>query len=211
MLSSLMKERVLFVGLAAAILAYATEHSLLEMGRLPLLVAAFALVVAIILVSTRIAHHAEILASKVGDPYGTMILTLAAVLVEVVVLAIMMQGETSPTLVRDTIYAAVMLDINGILGLAALLGGIRHGEQPYNDDSGKTYGVMILTAMGISMVVAGIRAARKLAPLFRLHHRRDDCALRRLPTHAGGAAQLFLQLRLSARRAEGGPAEQGTG
>jgi Ca2+:H+ antiporter len=153
MLSSLLKERFLFVGLAAAILAFATEHSLLDMGRLPLLVAAFALVVAIILVSTRIAHHAEILASKVGDPYGTMILTLSAVLVEVVVLAIMMQGETSPTLVRDTIYAAVMLDINGILGLAALLGGIRHGEQPYNDDSGKTYGVMILTAMGISMVV----------------------------------------------------------
>ena len=153
MLASLLKERLLFGGLAAAVLAYATEHSLLEMGRLPLLIAAFALVVAIILVSTRIAHHAEILASKVGDPYGTMILTLSAVLVEVVVLAIMMRGETSPTLVRDTIYAAVMLDINGILGLAALIGGIRHGEQPYNDDSGKTYGVMILTAMGISMIV----------------------------------------------------------
>jgi Ca2+:H+ antiporter len=153
MLSSLLKERSLFIGLAAAVLAYATEHSLLEMGRPAMLLAAFLLVVAIILVSTRIAHHAEILASKVGDPYGTMILTLSAVLVEVVVLAIMMQGETAPTLVRDTIYAAVMLDINGILGLAALLGGIRHGEQPYNDDSGKTYGVMILTAMGISMVV----------------------------------------------------------
>jgi Ca2+:H+ antiporter len=153
MLASLLKERFLFVGLAAAILAYSVEHSLLEMGRLPLLIAAFALVATIILVSTRIAHHAEILASKVGDPYGTMILTLSAVLVEVVVLAIMMQGETSPTLVRDTIYAAVMLDINGILGLAALLGGIRHGEQPYNDDSARTYGVMILTAMGISMVV----------------------------------------------------------
>lgn len=153
MLSSLTRERFLFAGLAAAVLAYATEHSLLEMGRPAMLAAAFALIAVIVLVSTRVAHHAEILASKVGDPYGTMILTLSAVLVEVVILAIMMQGETSPTLVRDTIYAAVMLDINGILGLAALLGGIRHGEQPYNDDSGKTYGVMILTAMGISMVV----------------------------------------------------------
>jgi Ca2+:H+ antiporter len=55
--------------------------------------------------------------------------------------------------VRDTIYSALMLDINGILGLAALLGGLKHGEQPYNDNSGKTYGVMILTAMGISMIV----------------------------------------------------------
>ena len=92
MLASFLKERFLFAGLAAAILAYATEHSLLEMGRLPVLLAAFALVAAIVLVSTRIAHHAEILASKVGDPYGTMILTLSAVLVEVVILAIMMRG-----------------------------------------------------------------------------------------------------------------------
>jgi Ca2+:H+ antiporter len=55
--------------------------------------------------------------------------------------------------VRDTIYAAVMLDLNGILGMAALIGGFKHGEQPYNNDSGRTYVVMILTAMGISMVV----------------------------------------------------------
>lgn len=64
-----------------------------------------------------------------------------------------MSNEPSPTLVRDTIYSAVMLDINGILGLAALMGGIKHGEQSYNDDSARTYSVMILTAMGVSMVV----------------------------------------------------------
>ena len=46
-----------------------------------------------------------------------------------------------------------MLDINGILGLAALMGGIKHGEQSYNDDSARSYSVMILTAMGVSMVV----------------------------------------------------------
>ncbi len=78
---------------------------------------------------------------------------VAAVLVEVVILAIMMSSEASPTLVRDTIYSAVMLDINGILGLAALLGGLKHGEQSYNDDSARTYSVMILTAMGVSMMV----------------------------------------------------------
>jgi Ca2+:H+ antiporter len=46
-----------------------------------------------------------------------------------------------------------MLDMNGILGVAAILGGLRHGEQPYNVDSGNTYIVMILTAMGVSMIV----------------------------------------------------------
>jgi Ca2+:H+ antiporter len=111
------------------------------------------LIATIVLASVRVAHHAEVLAIKVGDPYGTMILTLAAVAVEVIILAILMAGDNSPTLVRDTIYSAVMLDINGILGLAALLGGLKHGEQAYNDNSGKTYGVMILTAMGISMIV----------------------------------------------------------
>ena len=149
----LKQEMALVIALVVAIAAYLGEHDLLAAGRTITLVAAGGLIAAIVWVSTRVAHHAEILAAKVGDPYGTMILTLSAVLVEVIILAIMMQGETSPTLVRDTIYAAVMIDINGILGLAALLGGIRHGEQPYNDDSGKTYGVMILTAMGISMVV----------------------------------------------------------
>ncbi len=82
-----------------------------------------------------------------------MILTLSAVLVEVIILAIMMSHDHSPTLARDTIYAAVMLDMNGIIGLAALLGGLKHGEQPYNDDSSRSYGVMIITAVSISMLV----------------------------------------------------------
>ncbi|CAN7544188.1 calcium:proton antiporter [Rhizobium sp. LjRoot30] len=154
MFDQLKQERLLLVPIVAGAIVFATEHQLLEAGKLVSLMAAAALVAAIVVASMRVAHHAEVLAVKVGDPYGTMILTLSAVLVEVIILAIMMSNEgSSPTLVRDTIYSAVMLDINGILGLAALLGGIRHGEQPYNDDSGKTYGVMILTAMGISMVV----------------------------------------------------------
>jgi Ca2+:H+ antiporter len=146
-------EKFLVIAVIVAAVAYGLEHSILEMGRGAVLIAAAALVGTIVLASIRVAHHAEILAVKVGDPYGTMILTLSAVLVEVIILAIMMSGESSPTLVRDTIYSALMLDINGILGLAALLGGLKHGEQPYNDNSGKTYGVMILTAIGISMIV----------------------------------------------------------
>jgi Ca2+:H+ antiporter len=147
------QEKSLVLAALVAIACIFVEHSLLEAGRVVSLIAAAVLIGVIVLASTRVAHHAELLAHKVGDPYGTMILTLSAVAVEVMILAIMLGSSTSPTLVRDTIYSAVMLDINGILGLAALLGGLRHGEQPYNDNSGKTYGVMILTAMGISMIV----------------------------------------------------------
>lgn len=153
MSSFLKHERLLMAAVLAAALGYGFEHVFLSQGRAVALVVSGLLIAAILLASVRVAHHAELLAEKVGDPYGTMILTLSAVLVEVVVLAIMMMHEPSPTLVRDTIYSAVMLDINGILGLAAIIGGLKHGEQPYNDDSARTYSVMILTAMGISMVV----------------------------------------------------------
>jgi Ca2+:H+ antiporter len=147
------QEKFLLIALAVAILGFFVEHSILEAGKTVSLIAAAVFIGVIVLASTRVAHHAEVLAHKVGDPYGTMILTLSAVAVEVLILAIMMGSNSSPTLVRDTIYSAVMLDINGILGLAALLGGLRHGEQPYNDDSSRTYTVMIMTAVGISMIV----------------------------------------------------------
>ncbi|MBC3952070.1 MULTISPECIES: calcium:proton antiporter [Pseudomonas] len=151
--SILKQEKFLLLAIIATVVAYVFEHSFLNNGQGVALTAGIALVGFIVCASLRVAHHAELLAEKVGDPYGTMILTLSAVLVEVVILAIMMSNEPSPTLVRDTIYSAVMLDINGILGLAALMGGIKHGEQSYNDDSARTYSVMILTAMGVSMVV----------------------------------------------------------
>ncbi|WP_297842958.1 calcium:proton antiporter [Pseudomonas sp.] len=153
MLTYLKDEKFLLLAVLAAFIAFPFEHWLLSNGQGTALAGGIALVAAIVCASMRVAHHAELLAHKVGDPYGTMILTLAAVLVEVVILAIMMSNEPSPTLVRDTIYSAVMLDINGILGLAALMGGLKHGEQSYNDDSARTYSVMILTAMGVSMVV----------------------------------------------------------
>lgn len=149
----LKKEKLMLLGLIATIVAYTMEHTLIANGRSLALITAIILIIVIIGVAIRVAHHAEVIAEKIGEPYGTMVLTLSAVLVEVIVLVIMMSHEHSPTLARDTIYAAIMLDMNGIIGLAALLGGLRHGEQVYNDDAGKTYVVMIMTAVGISMLV----------------------------------------------------------
>lgn len=153
MLSLIKREKFLIIGALMAGVAYPLEHTVLGMGQGASLVATAVLFAAIIMVSLRVAHHAEVLAEKVGEPYGTMILTLSAVLVEVVILAIMLSHTNSDTLVRDTIYSAVMLDMNGILGIAAILGGLRHGSQPYNASSGTSYIVMILTAIGVSMIV----------------------------------------------------------
>lgn len=147
--------RELALVLAALVLAVAwpLEHAVLGAGQAVSLAASIGLIAAILFASVRVAHHAETLAERLGEPYGTMVLTLSAVLVEVVILAIIMHESPSPTLARDTIYSAVMLDINALLGLSALLGGLRHGEQPYNVDSGNTYIVMILTGLGVAMVL----------------------------------------------------------
>ncbi len=107
----------------------------------------------IIYAAMSVAHHAEMLAEKFGEPYGTLILTISAVVVEIVIIAIMMIHEHNPELARDTIYAAIMLDINALLGLAAIIGGIKYGEQPYNIDSSNSYLSMLLVAIGIAMVV----------------------------------------------------------
>ena len=125
--TTLKQERMLLLAVPVAIVAYLAEHSVLEASKALSFVVAAALIAVIVAVSMRVAHHAEILAAKVGDPYGTMILTLSAVAVEVLILAIIMSESSSPTLVRDTIYSAVMIDINGILGLAGLVGGLCHG------------------------------------------------------------------------------------
>lgn len=149
----LQSEKLMFIGLISAIVTYSLKHILINQDRGLVLTVACVLILVIIGVAIRVAHHAETIAESIGEPYGTMVLTLSAVLVEVIILVIMMTHEHSATLARDTIYAAIMLDINGIIGLAALLGGLKYGEQVYNDDSGKTYVVMIMTAIGISMLV----------------------------------------------------------
>jgi Ca2+:H+ antiporter len=149
----LRRELALVLAALAFGVAWPLEHAILGAGQGVSLAASVVLIAAILFASVRVAHHAETLAERLGEPYGTMVLTLSAVLVEVVILAILMQESPSPTLARDTIYSAVMLDINALLGLSALLGGLRHGEQPYNVDSGNTYIVMILTGLGVAMVL----------------------------------------------------------
>jgi len=152
-MSLLKQEKTLLLAALVAIAGFALEHTLMEGGRLMAVVVALTLLAVIIGVALRVAHHAEMLAEKLGEPYGTMILTLAAVAVEVVILAIMMLAGGSPTLARDTVYSALMLDINGILGIAAIIGGLKFGEQPYNLDSGNSYVSMLLVAVGVSMFV----------------------------------------------------------
>src|SRR5438105_4910602 len=106
----------------------------------------------IIYAAMGVVHHAENLAHKLGEPYGTMILTLSAVTVEVIMVATMMfHADDDPTLARNTIFATVMILFNGLIGLCMLLGGIKFGEQKYNLKSSNSFFSMIFTIVGAGL------------------------------------------------------------
>ncbi len=152
LLKDFSKEYSLFVAIITYFIISYFEHTLVQttVGNL----IGFGVLFAVIMYAAMsVAHHAEMLAEKFGEPYGTLILTISAVVVEIVIIVIMMIHEHNPVLARDTIYAAIMLDINALLGLAAIIGGIKYGEQPYNVDSSNSYLSMLLVAIGIAMVI----------------------------------------------------------
>ena len=78
-------------------------------------------------------HHAEVVAHRVGEPYGTLVLALAVTVIEVaLIVSLMLAGGPSTTaLARDTVFAAVMIILNGIVGLCLLVGGSRFHEQSF--------------------------------------------------------------------------------
>ena len=78
-------------------------------------------------------HHAEVVALRVGEPYGTLVLALAITAIEAALIVSIMfaAGPAKAALVRDTIYATVMIISSGVIGVCLLLGGLRHGEQRF--------------------------------------------------------------------------------
>jgi len=83
--------------------------------------------------SLAVVRHAEHLAERLGEPYGTLLLTLTITSIEVVAIsAVVRHGGPNPTLVRDTLLAVVMIIMNGMVGATLLIGGIKHREQTFN-------------------------------------------------------------------------------
>ena len=78
-------------------------------------------------------HHAEVVAHRVGEPYGTLVLALAVTAIEVALIVSLMitGGESASGLARDAVFASVMIILNGMVGLCLLSGGQRHGEQSF--------------------------------------------------------------------------------
>ncbi len=133
-------------------LALATLGAGLAMPGVKLLLAisAVALMAAVIAA----VHHAEVVAHRVGEPYGTLVLALAVTVIEVaLILSIMLAGgPDKAALPRDTIFAAVMIICNGVVGVCLLMGGLRHREQSFRVD-GTNSGLAALVALATLSLV----------------------------------------------------------
>lgn len=114
------------------------------------------IVLAIVLVAAVLAavHHAELVALKVGEPFGTFLLALAVTVIELGLIVTLMAaaGESAATLARDTVFAAVMLILNGLVGACLLIGGIHHKEQIFQQ-SGVSASLATLSALTVLTLV----------------------------------------------------------
>jgi Ca2+:H+ antiporter len=101
-----------------------------------------------------VVRHAEILADHLGEPYGTLILTIAVVSIEVAIMAtVMLSGGPNPTLPRDTIFSVLMIVLNGMVGLSVVVGAWRHREQQYSLQGAVAFLAVISSLAVISLVL----------------------------------------------------------
>jgi Ca2+:H+ antiporter len=116
----------------------------------------FMIVVAAALIGGVLAavHHAEVIAHRVGEPFGTLVLALAITIIEVALIVSLMLagGPDTAELARDTVFAAVMLILNGIVGICLLMGGLRYKEQSFGI-AGASAALVTLTAISILTLV----------------------------------------------------------
>src|SRR5437660_7976003 len=153
-LSAVRAEFVLLISLGTAAILIAMGNRPLEEATHPmLLVLIFFWLFAVILLSAiSVVRHADCLAIKFGEPYGTLILTLSAISIEVVMISTaMLHGANNPTLGRDAIFAVIMIALNGLVGLSLMLGGLRYREQHYNIQGVNAYlnVIMALAVLGL--------------------------------------------------------------
>lgn len=99
-------------------------------------------------------HHAEVIAARLGEPYGTLVLALAVTAIEtaLIVSLMVMGGPAKAALARDTVFAAIMICVNGVVGLCLLTGGLRHRVQEFRTD-GAAPALGALTALATLSLV----------------------------------------------------------
>src|SRR5437588_11654487 len=153
----------LLVGFGTATIFLAAGSQFVELVAHPaVLVVVFLWLFAVIVWSAIcVVRHADCLAIRLGEPYGTLILTLSAISIEVVMISTaMLHGANNPTLGRDAISAVIMIALNGLVGLSLLLGGLRYREQYYNLQGVNSYLNVIMTLAVLGLVLPNFTTSK---------------------------------------------------
>jgi Ca2+:H+ antiporter len=112
-------------------------------------------------------YHAEVVAHKVGEPFGTLVLALAVTLIEVALIVSLMLagGEATTGLARDTVFAAIMIILNGIVGICLLVGASQHREQSFGQH-GVSASLATLAAIAVLTLVLPNYTLTKIGPYY---------------------------------------------
>lgn len=100
-------------------------------------------------------HHAEVIAHRIGEPLGSLVLAIAVTVIEVALIVTLMAdgGDKSSTLARDTVFAAVMITCNGIVGICLLVASLRHGTAVFNPEGSGAALATVATLATLSLVL----------------------------------------------------------
>ncbi|MGE9552225.1 sodium-potassium/proton antiporter ChaA [Erwinia amylovora] len=144
------KETTLLLPVAALIILSFFGHA----SSMPVIVAInLVALVAILSSAFSVVRHADVLAHRLGEPYGSLILSLSVVILEVsLISALMATGDAAPALMRDTLYSIIMIVTCGLVGFALLLGGRKFATQFVNLAGVKQY-LIALFPLGILVLV----------------------------------------------------------
>jgi Ca2+:H+ antiporter len=120
-------------------------------GTLLLWLSAVALMAAVLAA----VHHAEVVAHRVGEPFGTLVLAVAVTVIEVALIVSVMLagGSDKAVLPRDTIFSAVMIICNGVVGLCLVVGGLRHHEQSFRIEGANSSLAALIALSTLSLVL----------------------------------------------------------
>jgi Ca2+:H+ antiporter len=107
-------------------------------------------------------HHAEVVAHRVGEPFGSLVLAVAVTVIEVALIVTLMVsgGKDTSSLARDTVFAAVMITANGIMGLCLLVGAARFGLAVFNAEGTGAALATVATLAALSLVLPAFTTSR---------------------------------------------------
>ena len=156
MLKTIRSEAAFIVTAASAAIVYTVgKYWLDNLDNTPVLIGLFLWLFGAMLWSSFSAvRHADALAELLGEPLGTLILTISVISIEVsIISAVMLHGGPNPTLARDTMLAVLIIVLNGMVGLSLLVGGFRHREQSYNLQGARSYLSVLITLATLSLIL----------------------------------------------------------